>query len=569
VSDHTRVLVLDGPEGSAADLLRRPGEFDAVPAENLTHLLSLVTEGPFAALVIAPHAPGLREQFGRYAQAERILESIDIGIAILNEDGRIRWANGTFRSRSEGNAVGQDFFDALGKPEIVEGDGNPMEMARAGHTARFRLRTSRNNYYQTSLAPLPATEGRRVFVAQCREVTLRVVQQQKLDALHKAGSSLAGLSPEQLDEMPIEQRIQLLKQNLRKSIHDLLNYNVIEIRLLNRQSNRLEPVLAEGMTPEAENRVLYAKAEGNGVTGFVAATGKSYLCRDTSCDPHYLRGAPGARSSMTVPLIVADQVIGTFNVESTEPNAFGPNEMQFCELFAREIAHALYMLELLTAQKYCSASQSIKAVNREIALPVDRILTSATAILGDLVGLPPVMTDHLRRIIDQARQIKQGILKVGDDLAPIQVNSAIDGLSPTRLKGRRVLVVDSEEHMRQSAHATLEKLGCDVETAATGKEALQLAAVSNYDAVICDIKLPDMKGYDAYRQLRDAQPKARMILMAGFGYDGGHTLVKAKQDGLRFVLFKPFLVNQLVGALDGPEPPLSRLAMQPETLLSI
>ena len=53
----------------------------------------------------------------------------------------------------------------------------------------------------------------------------------------------------------------------------------------------LEPVLAVGMTPEAAQRKLRAEPTGNGVTGFVAATGKSYLCEDTSEDPLYLEGA--------------------------------------------------------------------------------------------------------------------------------------------------------------------------------------------------------------------------------------------------------------------------------------
>ena len=64
---------------------------------------------------------------------------------------------------------------------------------------------------------------------------------------------------------------------------------------------QLEPLLAYGMQADAKNRVLYAEAQGNGVTGFVAATGKSYLCEDTGTDPLYLPGAPGARSSLTVP----------------------------------------------------------------------------------------------------------------------------------------------------------------------------------------------------------------------------------------------------------------------------
>ena len=87
--------------------------------------------------------------------------------------------------------------------------------------------------------------------------------------------------------------------------------------------------------------MLYARTEGNGVTGYVAATGQSYLCRDTEHDCHYIKGAEGAHSSMTVPLVFQDAVIGTFNVESPKPNAFGAEDLQFAELFSREIAQAL------------------------------------------------------------------------------------------------------------------------------------------------------------------------------------------------------------------------------------
>ena len=53
------------------------------------------------------------------------------------------------------------------------------------------------------------------------------------------------------------------------------------------------------MDPQAANRALFAREEDNGVTGFVAATGKSYLCEDTANDPIYLTGAQGAKSSLT------------------------------------------------------------------------------------------------------------------------------------------------------------------------------------------------------------------------------------------------------------------------------
>src|SRR5205823_3398709 len=149
---------------------------------------------------------------------------------------------------------------------------------------------------------------------------------------------------------------------IRRFTHDLLHYDVIEIRLLDRATGKLEPLLTEGMIPEAGSRVLYARAEGNGVTGFVAATAKSYLCPDTATDPLYIEGAAGARSSLTVALTVGDQVIGTFNVESPQLNAFDEHDLQFAEIFSREVASALHTLELLSAEKRSTATQSVEAV---------------------------------------------------------------------------------------------------------------------------------------------------------------------------------------------------------------
>ena len=95
-----------------------------------------------------------------------------------------------------------------------------------------------------------------------------------------------------------------------------------------------------------------------------------------------------------------------------------------------------------------------------------------------------------------------------------------------------------------------------METARDAGEALTMARLSSYDAILADLRLPDMSGYDVYRKLREAQPRARVILMTAFGYDPTHAIVKARQDGLRFVLYKPFRVDQLLDALQacGEEP---------------
>ena len=123
-----------------------------------------------------------------------------------------------------------------------------------------------------------------------------------------------------------------------------------------------------------------------------------------------------------------------------------------------------------------------------------------------------------------------------------------------------MLVVDNDDRVRRSAHDILGRMGCVVETARDGKEAQMLAKLSTYDAMLADIRLPDLTGYEVFSGLRQAQPNARVILMTGYGYDPTHSLVKARQAGLRFVLYKPFRVEQLLSALESPEPPMQQAA---------
>ena len=64
--------------------------------------------------------------------------------------------------------------------------------------------------------------------------------------------------------------------------------------MLDLESGELQPLLAVGMAESAAQRQLFAKPEGNGVTGFVAATGKSYVCEHTVEDWMKIPGIPQA-----------------------------------------------------------------------------------------------------------------------------------------------------------------------------------------------------------------------------------------------------------------------------------
>jgi CheY-like chemotaxis protein len=247
---------------------------------------------------------------------------------------------------------------------------------------------------------------------------------------------------------------------------------------------------------------------------------------------------------MTVPIIFQDQVIGTFNVESPRVNAFGAEDLQFAELFSRELAQTLYTLNLLSAQQNSTATQAIEAVNREIALPADELLAIASKLLDQAKEMNSEWLEPLRKIISDTRAIKEKIQIVGENFAGTRAN-----LSSKRLRGMHVLVIDSDERIRKSAHMMLERLGCQVETAATATEGIALAHNGSYEGVLMDIRHSDMGGYAAFRTVKDALPSAQIALMASFGYDSSHTIVKARQDGLRHVIFKPFRLEQLLKVL--------------------
>jgi len=62
--------------------------------------------------------------------------------------------------------------------------------------------------------------------------------------------------------------------------------------------------------------------------------------------------------------------------------------------------------------------------------------------------------------------------------------------------------------------------------------------------------LPDLNGYELMVKLQELMDPVPMVLMTGFGYDPGHSIVKARQAGLQAVLYKPFRIDQLVSTVE-------------------
>ena len=533
---------------------------DVVDEPDLVRALCRLSQEDFAALCIARDRFDDVQRLGRLLQNEHILDGMPDGVVVLDADNSIVRTNQQFRRwAGRDELTGESFYAALGNPEILGPDFCPFHTALAtGKPSGSTLRTAGNRYYHVHAAPGRAEDAAaQQLIVTLRDVTMEMLQQQKMAAIHKAGTHLADLTADEVFEMEVEDRIELLKSNILHYTQDLLKFDVVEIRLLDQATGALTPLLSVGLDQEACSRPLFARPHNNGVTGFVAATGKSYLCEDTTEDPLYITGFQGAKSSLTVPLMFHDQVIGTFNVESPEPRAFSESDLQFLEIFSRDVAAALNTLELLVAQRANTAQESVEAIHSAVALPVDEILNDAVNVMERYIGHEPQVVERLQRILRNARDIKQVIQKVGQTMKPAQaVLAALQCEERPKLKDRRVLVVDADENVRNDAHALLERFDCVVETAHDGDEATFMVrnagSFGGYDVIIADIRLPDMRGYDLMVKLQDIIDPVPLILMTGFGYDPGHSIVKARQAGLhpKAILYKPFRLDQLLETVE-------------------
>jgi len=546
-----KVLVLGSREQS--DETRELfGSSVAAPAESAEAALRLLQTESFDWVVCsaADFASLQAVPFG--GQAAAVMDSVGQGVCIVGEDGNLVWANAKMLSLPEPvrARVCQCCSDTF---HAVRSDARSAPSVRG---RRFSFRVPDCGLFEVAVTPVMDLTRRVTQVAAVVwDASHAQRLQDKMDAIDQAGRELVSLDAEQWSRLDVQGRLSLLEQKILRCTRDLLHFDNFEIRVLNRRNNRLELLLASGLPPDAEDVELHASTEGNGIIGYVAARGQSYICPDVATDSRYLPGLANARSSLTIPLRLHDRVVGVANFESTQPAAFREDDRQFAEIFGRYVALALHILELLVTERQTTTGQLCNNVLAEFPGPINDILTEVENLVEDYIG-----HDDLRR---RLRQISENAVKIRNAIKDI--TSAKAGLLGTRstkprhadpmLEGKRILVVDDEEVIRETVRDVLTGFGCAVTAACEGATAVELVSKNKFDLVVTDITMPLKTGYEVFAAAKDADPALPVIFTTGFGYDPNHAIVRARREGLAAVLFKPFKVDQLLQEI--------RTALQP------
>src|SRR5689334_7340334 len=110
-----------------------------------------------------------------------------------------------------------------------------------------------------------------------------------------------------------------------------------------------------------------------------------------------------------------------------------------------------------------------------------------------------------------------------------------------------VLVVDDEKNILLSLHQSLQLEGYKTELAGSGQLALEVLSARPVDAVLMDVKMPDMDGLTVLRKIQELRPELPVIMMSGHGTID--TAVRATQLGARDFLEKPISRERMLVAL--------------------
>ncbi len=125
---------------------------------------------------------------------------------------------------------------------------------------------------------------------------------------------------------------------------------------------------------------------------------------------------------------------------------------------------------------------------------------------------PVVRAAMLREVLARAKSQFDSVIQfpaVSDKKIPPQVQESGDGSVPARQ--RLVLLAEDNATNRFLGVCMLKKIGCQVEVANNGRQAVEMYRQKNYDLILMDCMMPVMDGYEAAAAIREMEQKAASL----------------------------------------------------------
>jgi signal transduction histidine kinase/CheY-like chemotaxis protein/HPt (histidine-containing phosphotransfer) domain-containing protein len=117
------------------------------------------------------------------------------------------------------------------------------------------------------------------------------------------------------------------------------------------------------------------------------------------------------------------------------------------------------------------------------------------------------------------------------------------------LSGMKVLLAEDNIFNQAVAVEVLKKLGCDVQVAATGKEAVEAFGTHRFDIVLMDLQMPEIDGYEATRIIRSKETGTRIPIIAQTAHAFTEDKKRCMETGMDDFISKPITASELLKVL--------------------
>ena len=174
-------------------------------------------------------------------------------------------------------------------------------------------------------------------------------------------------------------------------LHEHFRYYQVHIFLLDEETNELVVMAGKGAYHGAQSTVGKRMVLERGINGQVARTGKPLLVNDVSKEPafQFVKELPDTRSELTVPIKAEGKVLGTLDIQSSQPEAFWPADVLTLQTVADQVGIAITNARLFEKSRKQNLRLSIlNRLSSEIAAARERkevlelILESARKLLS-------------------------------------------------------------------------------------------------------------------------------------------------------------------------------------------
>ena len=295
----------------------------------------------------------------------------------------------------------------------------------------------------------------------------------------------------------------------------------------------------------------------------------SYLQQDGVVVPTYEELKANVARMIETDRIDVDAPFDRHEVARTTGNAYarmvGSSDMPMVEVMADASLEGFCNVGDMVCDIYKKLGASCKAGTKSGACPQKkakkRKAATVTADTRRLINpdLPfdyeevaaatgPAYVENL--VYDGVVQTPYARLKADYEALLIKEADAATAHAAPRLAAEEnsVLVIDDEMAVNNNIRKILAKKSYKVDQAATKEDALNKIAAKAYELVLLDLRIPGVRGLELLTAIREAQPKARVIIVTG--YASIDTAKEAARMGAVDYLPKPFTPDEIRGATE-------------------